>query len=50
MQSGFDLLERMLCYDHQERVTAKQALAHPFFDAVRDSVQLGCGDGHVPNA
>jgi casein kinase II subunit alpha len=50
MQSGFDLLQRMLCYDHQERITAKQALAHPFFDAVRDSVQLGCGDGHVPNA
>ena len=26
----------MLVYDHDERITAKEALFHPFFDSVRD--------------
>ncbi|KAI9202324.1 casein kinase II [Polychytrium aggregatum] len=28
---GLDLLESLLRYDHQERLTAKEAMAHPFF-------------------
>ncbi|BAM81769.1 casein kinase II, alpha subunit [Cyanidioschyzon merolae strain 10D] len=32
---GIDLLEHMLRYDHQERFTAQECMAHPFFDAVR---------------
>ncbi|KAJ3423635.1 casein kinase ii subunit alpha-3 [Anaeramoeba flamelloides] len=32
---AFDLLERMLIYDHQERITAKQALNHHYFDPVK---------------
>ncbi|KAF7723943.1 Casein kinase II subunit alpha [Apophysomyces ossiformis] len=31
----FDLLDNLLRYDHQERLTAKEAMAHPFFDPVR---------------
>ncbi|KAG0174482.1 Casein kinase II subunit alpha [Apophysomyces sp. BC1034] len=31
----FDLLDKLLRYDHQERLTAKEAMAHPFFDPVR---------------
>lgn len=29
---GIDLLEKMLCYDPAKRISAKQALQHPFFD------------------
>ena len=33
--SGVDLLERMLMYEPLERISAKQALAHAFFDDIR---------------
>eukprot|EP01122_Echinamoeba_exundans_P008655 TRINITY_DN2906_c0_g1_i1.p1 TRINITY_DN2906_c0_g1~~TRINITY_DN2906_c0_g1_i1.p1 ORF type:complete len:332 (+),score=46.01 TRINITY_DN2906_c0_g1_i1:109-996(+) len=29
---GFDLLNRMLAYDPKKRITAQEALVHPFFD------------------
>ncbi|CAG9462695.1 unnamed protein product [Pedinophyceae sp. YPF-701] len=32
---AIDLLDRMLRYDHQERVTCDEAMAHPYFDVVR---------------
>ncbi|CAO3585174.1 unnamed protein product [Absidia cylindrospora] len=32
----FDLLDRLLCYDHQERLTAKQAMEHDWFKPVRE--------------
>ena len=35
---GFDLLTRMLTIDHTERITAKDALEHNFFDEVRHEV------------
>ena len=35
---GLDLLDKVLVYDHDVRLTAKEAMAHPFFDAVRDRV------------
>ncbi|EAY13868.1 CMGC family protein kinase [Trichomonas vaginalis G3] len=31
-----DLLMKMLTVDHQERISAKDAMMHPFFDCVRD--------------
>jgi cyclin-dependent kinase 8/11 len=31
-KSAFDLLKRLLTYDPQQRITAKEALRHPFFD------------------
>jgi len=34
--NGIDLLERMLIYEPLERVSAKQALMHPFFDEIRN--------------
>ena len=34
-QNGVDLLLRMLVYDPSERITAKEALAHPYFNDVR---------------
>jgi casein kinase II subunit alpha len=36
---GLDLLSKLLVYDHDVRLTAKQAMQHPFFDAVRDRVE-----------
>jgi casein kinase II subunit alpha len=35
---GLDLLDNLLVYDHFNRLTARQAMLHPFFDAVRDRV------------
>eukprot|EP00475_Leptophrys_vorax_P033355 TRINITY_DN5227_c0_g1_i4.p1 TRINITY_DN5227_c0_g1~~TRINITY_DN5227_c0_g1_i4.p1 ORF type:complete len:327 (-),score=25.88 TRINITY_DN5227_c0_g1_i4:282-1262(-) len=32
-----DLIDRLLRYDHQDRLTAEEAMAHPYFDPVRDS-------------
>ena len=34
-QNGVDLLLRMLVYDPSARITAKEALAHPYFNDVR---------------
>ncbi|KAL0224075.1 hypothetical protein P9112_003465 [Eukaryota sp. TZLM1-RC] len=33
---GLDLLDNLLKYDHQSRLTAKEAMQHPFFAEVRD--------------
>ncbi|CUM65513.1 uncharacterized protein PRCAT00003159001 [Priceomyces carsonii] len=30
-----DFLDNLLRYDHQERLTAKEAMAHPYFDPIR---------------
>lgn len=37
-QWGFDLLTRMLTIDHTERITARDAIEHGFFDEVRNEV------------
>lgn len=36
---GIDLLSKLLRYDHNQRLTAKQAMQHPFFDPVRMQVE-----------
>lgn len=33
---AIDLVDRCLRYDHTERITAEEALLHPYFDPVRD--------------
>ncbi|GKY97898.1 hypothetical protein MPSEU_000747800 [Mayamaea pseudoterrestris] len=35
---ALDLLDKLLVYDHEGRLTAKQAMEHPYFDSVRDRV------------
>ena len=30
-----DFIDQLLRYDHQERLTAKEAMDHPYFDPVR---------------
>ncbi|EMG49184.1 cka Casein kinase II subunit alpha [Candida maltosa Xu316] len=32
-----DFIDKLLRYDHQERLTAKEAMAHPYFDPIRPS-------------
>ena len=34
-----DLLERTLAYDPARRISAKQAMQHPYFDDVRNSIE-----------
>jgi casein kinase II subunit alpha len=36
-RDGLDLVAKMLIVDHKERITAEQALQHPFFRVVRDA-------------
>jgi serine/threonine protein kinase len=33
---AIDFLDRLLRYDHQERLTAAEAMAHPYFAPVRE--------------
>ncbi len=32
-----DLIDKLLQYDHQKRPTAKEAMMHPYFDAIRSA-------------
>jgi len=36
---GIHLLDNLLVYDHDRRLTAQEAMAHPFFDEVRGLVE-----------
>ena len=40
---AIDFLDKLLRYDHQERITAKEAQTHPFFDPVRGGGSGGGG-------
>lgn len=33
--ASFDLMSKMLLIDHTERISAKEAIMHPYFDSVR---------------
>ncbi|CAO1614785.1 unnamed protein product [Sympodiomycopsis kandeliae] len=33
---AIDFLDKLLRYDHQERLTAQEAMAHPYFDPIRE--------------
>lgn len=37
---GINLLDQLLVYDHEKRLTAREAMMHPFFDDVRDIVTV----------
>jgi casein kinase II subunit alpha len=37
-KNAIDLLEKMLVFDHSLRITAKEAMEHPYFDNVRNSL------------
>jgi len=37
---GIELLEKMLVYDKNKRITPKDAMAHSFFDPIRHLISL----------
>lgn len=36
---AFDILNKMTIIDHRQRITAKEAMMHPFFDSVREKLK-----------
>ena len=44
-QHGYDLLAALLEYDPEKRMTAKEALEHPYFTADGDRVTANCFEG-----
>jgi serine/threonine protein kinase len=40
--TGIDLLEQLLCYDPQARISARRALAHPFFASSHPTEHSDC--------
>lgn len=46
---GIDLLDKLLVYDHDARLTAQQAIRHPFFDPVRERVTAEVQRSSVKN-
>jgi casein kinase II subunit alpha len=41
---SLDLLSKLLVYDHETRLTAKQAMQHSFFDSVRAKIDTQLQD------
>jgi serine/threonine protein kinase len=39
---GLDLISKMLCYDPAQRITARAALDHPYFDEVAPEMKAQC--------
>ena len=44
-QLGYDLLSKLLEYDPEKRLTAREALRHPYFTANGDKVSANCFEG-----
>ena len=44
-QQGFDLLSKLLEYDPEKRMTARDALQHPYFSANGEKVSANCFEG-----
>ena len=46
-EESLDFLDRLLQYDHQERVTAKDAMQHEYFKPIREdeAKRLASGSG-----
>ncbi|KAL5534552.1 hypothetical protein ACEPAG_1015 [Sanghuangporus baumii] len=42
---AIDFLDKLLRYDHQERLTAKEAQAHPYFDPVKAAAAAAATNG-----
>ncbi|KIW56184.1 casein kinase II subunit alpha [Exophiala xenobiotica] len=44
---AIDFLDKLLRYDHQERLTAQEAMAHPYFAPVRNAAAQQNSQNHV---
>ncbi|KNC46452.1 casein kinase II [Thecamonas trahens ATCC 50062] len=38
---ALSLVDGLLCYDHQERLTAREAMEHPYFAPIREAEEAG---------
>jgi len=45
---ALDLLDNLLVFDHQKRLTCKEAMAHPYFEPVRRAEREKRGKGEQP--
>ncbi|VDN98307.1 unnamed protein product [Rodentolepis nana] len=43
-QEAIDLVKKLLVYDHKKRLTAKEALDHPYFSKIREGNLTAIGD------
>jgi casein kinase II subunit alpha len=46
---AIDFLDKLLRYDHQERLTPKEAMAHPYFDPVRNAAAAAANSSNGGN-
>jgi len=46
---AMDLIEKLLRYDHQERLTAEEAMQHPYFAPIREAAAVVAGGASVGN-
>ena len=44
-EEAIDFVSKLLRYDHQERLSAKEAAAHPYFAPIREAEARGKGSG-----
>ena len=49
-QEALDFLDRLLQYDHQQRITAADAMQHPYFAPVREAEQKRLASGESSSA
>lgn len=49
-EEGLDFLSKLLVYDHMERLTAQEAMAHPYFAIVREAEKNGHRGDPAPRA
>ncbi|KAI0987859.1 hypothetical protein GJ496_000809 [Pomphorhynchus laevis] len=47
---AFDLLDNVLCYDHMDRFTAKEVMAHRYFESVREGYPQSTSSPGTPTA
>ncbi|KAL4623505.1 casein kinase II subunit alpha' [Arapaima gigas] len=47
---ALDLLDKLLRYDHQQRLTATEAMQHPYFYPVLKEQSLSNADGSLPSS
>ena len=45
---AIDFLDKLLCYDHQDRLSPVEAMAHPYFEPVRSAAGAAAADAPPP--
>lgn len=48
-EESLDFLDRLLQYDHQERITAKDAMSHEYFKCIHEDAAKRAAKGTTKN-